>query len=299
MNAVTPLVAPTKDTFVSLDRTTSIEVRHACHPEATARFSTEELRRHYLIKTVFHPDAITLTYSHIDRMVVGGAMPGATPLHLQPLKPIGSDTFLARRELGLINVGGDGRVSVDGERFEIAKRDSLYVGMGARDVRFESADANDPARFYLLSAPAHASHPTRKLEAAAAKKIRLGAAETANVRTIHQVIHPDVCASCQLVMGFTVLDQGSVWNTMPSHLHDRRCEVYFYFDLPPDARVIHLMGEPSQTRHLIVANEQAVLSPGWSIHSGAGTSPYAFVWAMAGDNQDFTDMDALAMSDLR
>ena len=299
MNAPTTLAATATDGFVSLDGTTSIAVRHACHPDAAKDFDTERLRRHFLIETLFRPGAVMLTYSHVDRVVAGGAMPTGAPLALQALKPIGSNPFLARRELGAINVGGAGRIVVDGQRFDIRRRESLYVGMGARDVRFESVDAADPARFYLVSAPAHAAHPTRKLAVSDAKTIRLGARETANMRTIHQVIHPEVCASCQLVMGFTELAPGSVWNTMPSHLHDRRCEIYFYFDVPPEARVFHLMGEPSQTRHIVVANEQAVISPGWSIHSGVGTHAYAFVWAMAGDNQDFTDMDALAVSDLR
>jgi 4-deoxy-L-threo-5-hexosulose-uronate ketol-isomerase len=299
MNAVPPLEAPAHATFISADGTTSIEVRHAIHPDAAKHFATDELRAHFLIDSLFRPDAVSLVYSHIDRIVVGGALPIAAPLALQSPKPIGSPTFLARRELGVINLGTSGRVVVDGESFELARCDSLYVGRGTRDVRFESIDARQPARFYLLSTPAHAAHPTRKLAASEAKMIRLGKPETANVRTIHQVIHPDVCASCQLVMGFTVLEPGSVWNTMPSHLHDRRCEVYLYFDVPADARVFHLMGEPTETRHIVVANEQAVLSPGWSIHSGAGTASYAFVWAMAGDNQDFGDMDAVGMGELR
>jgi 4-deoxy-L-threo-5-hexosulose-uronate ketol-isomerase len=299
MNAPTSVARSAPDAFVSLDGTTSIDVRNAVDPEAAKRLDTDELRRHFLIESIFRPGAVLLTYSHVDRVVVGGAMPTVAPLALQALKPIGSDPFLARRELGVMNVGGTGRVVVDAECYELAHRDVLYAGMGSRNVRFESADTDDPARFYIVSAPAHAPHPTRKLAPADAKTIHLGSQEAANVRTIRQVIHPEVCTSCQLVMGFTELESGSVWNTMPSHLHDRRCEVYFYFDLPSDARVIHLMGEPSQTRHLVVENEQAVISPGWSIHSGVGTHRYTFVWAMAGDNQDFTDMDALSMSDLR
>jgi 4-deoxy-L-threo-5-hexosulose-uronate ketol-isomerase len=242
---------------------------------------------------------VTLTYSHVDRLVVGGAMPVATPLPLTALKPLGVESFLHRRELGLMNVGGLGRVVVDGNSFEIGTRDFLYVGMGAREVLFESATVAAPARFYLVSAPAHAAHPTRKLSIADGKTIQFGSVETANVRTLHQVIEPDTCPSCQLVMGFTELELGSVWNTMPSHVHERRSEVYFYFDLEADARVFHLMGQAGETRHLVVGNEQAVISPPWSLHSGAGTSNYAFVWAMAGENQDFADMDALAMSELR
>lgn len=299
MNAPGTVTPAAKDTFLSLDGHTTMDVRHASHPDAVKTFTTDQLRRHFLIESLFRPGQVTLTYSHVDRLVVGGAMPVATSLPLEALKPIGADRFLWRRELGLINLGGAGRVVVDGRTFELGTRDSLYVARGAEDVRFESARASDAAKFYLLSAPAHATHQTKRIAVADAKEISLGASETANRRTIHQVIHPDICKSCQLVMGFTVLEPGSVWNTMPTHLHDRRCEVYCYFDMAPEMRVFHFMGEPSETRHLIVANEQAVLSPTWSIHSGAGTGNYAFVWAMAGDNQDFDDMDMLAMSELR
>jgi len=299
MNAPTIPAAAAKGNFLSLDGQTTMEVRHVSHPDAVKTFTTDQLRRHFLIESLFVPGKVMLTYSHVDRLVVGGAMPVATSLPLEALKPIGADRFLRRRELGLINLGGAGRVIVDGRAFELGARDSLYVARGAHDVRFESASASEPAKFYLLSAPAHATHETQKIALADARRISLGARETANVRIIHQVIHPEICKSCQLVMGFTVLEAGSVWNTMPTHLHDRRCEVYCYFDLSPETRVFHFMGEPSETRHLVVANEQAVLSPSWSIHSGAGTGRYAFVWAMAGDNQDFDDMDMLAMSELR
>ena len=299
MNAPATITPAAKGTFLSLDGKTTMEVRHASHPEAVKSFDTDQLRRHFLIESLFRPDAVTLTYSHIDRFVVGGAMPVSAPLPLQALKPIGSDKFLRRRELGLLNDGGCGRVVVEGKSFAVAKLDALYVAMAAEDIRFESVDPARPAKFYLMSTPAHARHETRKIAIDEARKISLGARETANVRTIYQVIHPEVCKSCQLVMGFTVLEPGSVWNTMPSHLHDRRCEIYFYFDLQPETRVFHIMGEPAETRHLVVSNEQAILSPGWSLHSGVGTSNYTFVWAMAGDNQDFADMDALAMSDLR
>jgi 4-deoxy-L-threo-5-hexosulose-uronate ketol-isomerase len=299
MNAPATIAPAAKDTFLSLDGNTTVEVRHASHPDAVRTFDTGQLRRHFLVETLFRPGAATLTYSHIDRFVVGGAMPVSAPLPLQALKPIGSDKFLRRRELGVLNVGGSGRVTVDGRSFDMGKLDALYVAMGAEDVVFESADPSRPAKFYLMSTPAHARYETRRIAIADARKIALGARETANLRTIYQVIHPEVCKSCQLVMGFTVLEPGSVWNTMPSHLHDRRCEMYFYFDLQPEARVFHFMGEPAETRHLVVANEQAVLSPSWSLHSGVGTSNYTFAWAMAGDNQDFADMDALAISDLR
>lgn len=299
MTATLPAAGSMPERHVSLDGRTSMEVRHASHADAVRQFDTQALRRHFLVDSIFRPDEVVLTYSHVERMVVGGAMPQGRALPLAALKPVGSPTFLARRELGVINVGGVGRVIVDNATHEIGKLDSLYVGRGAREVAFESARAGDPARFYLVSAPAHATHPTRKVGSAQAKRMPLGSRETANVRTIHQVIQPDVCPSCQLAMGFTVLEPGSVWNTMPAHRHDRRCEVYFYFDLPPDARVFHLMGTPDETRHIVVANEQAVLSPVWSMHSGVGTSAYTFVWAMAGDNQDYADMDAIAMSELR
>lgn len=299
MNAPANITPAANANFLSADGKTTMEVRHASHPEAVRSFDTGQLRRHFLVESLFRPGEVALTYSHIDRFVVGGAMPLAAPVVLQALKPIGSGTFLARRELGLLNVGGRGRVMVDGTRFDMDKLDALYVAMGSVDIRFESVDPAQPAKFYLLSTPAHARHQTLKIAIADARKIPLGTREAANVRTIHQVIHPQICQSCQLVMGYTVLEPGSVWNTMPSHLHDRRCEVYFYFDLQPETRVFHFMGEPSQTRHLVVENEQAILSPGWSLHSGVGTSSYTFAWAMAGDNQDFDDMDALAMSDLR
>ena len=299
MNAPDNLAARAATSFASSDGTTTMDVRYPPDPEAAMRYGTEALRRHFLVDSMFRAGAITLTYSHVDRVVVGGAAPGKHALSLPALKPLGTETFLARREVGVFNVGRPGSVAVDGERFDLRRTDSLYVGRGARDVTFESADPDDPARFYLVSAPAHAAHPTRKLAAAQATRTQLGTPATANVRTIHRVIDPQVCASCQLVMGFTVLEAGSVWNTMPAHLHGRRCEVYFYFDLAPDARVFHLLGEPRETRHIVVANEQAIISPSWSLHSGVGTARYAFVWAMAGDNQDYTDMDALALSDLR
>jgi 4-deoxy-L-threo-5-hexosulose-uronate ketol-isomerase len=299
MNAPTATPANAKGTYVSLDGRTSVDVRHTSHPNDARTYTTDQLRGHFLLEALFRPDRVMLTYSHVDRMVVGGAMPVATPLPLEALKPIGADKFLRRRELGVINLGGAGRVRVDGQAFDIDHLDALYVARGALDVSFESVAASAPAKFYLLSAPAHATHATRKIARAEAKKIPLGTRETANVRTIHQVIHPEIVTSCQLVMGYTVLEPGSIWNTMPTHLHDRRCEVYCYFNLGPDARVFHMMGEPAETRHIVVANEQAVMSPSWSIHSGAGTTNYSFVWAMAGDNQDFDDMDMLPMSALR
>jgi 4-deoxy-L-threo-5-hexosulose-uronate ketol-isomerase len=277
----------------------TIDIRQVCHPEAVTRFNTEELRRHFLIERLFSSGDVLLTYSHIDRLIIGGAMPATDRLVLPTPKAVGTDAFLKRRELGIINIGGDGRVIVSDTTYDLAPRDGLYVGMGAGEVAFESLDAGNPAKFYLVSTPAHASYETVKIPIEKANSFKLGEQSTANRRTIHQYIIPSVCQSCQLVMGLTQLEPGSMWNTMPCHTHDRRSEAYVYFDLAPDARIIHLMGDPSETRHLVVASEQAILSPGWSIHSGVGTSHYAFIWAMGGDNQDYTDMDMVAMSDLR
>ena len=277
----------------------SIEVRQAVHPDAARRFDTAELRRNFLITRIFEADAIPLTYSHIDRLVVGGAMPVKGALALEISKPIGQATFLARRELGVFNVGGTGRVICDGETITLDTHEALYVPMGTETVSFESADAGAPAKFYLVSCPAHQRHRLEKITLADANTLQLGTPETANVRTLHQMIIPGRVETCQLVMGMTFLASGSVWNTMPCHTHDRRSEAYLYFDLAADARVFHMMGEPQETRHLVVANEQAILSPGWSIHSGVGTANYGFIWAMAGDNMDFTDMDHCAMGDLR
>jgi 4-deoxy-L-threo-5-hexosulose-uronate ketol-isomerase len=277
----------------------TIEIRQVSHPDAVKRFDTQELRRHFLIEQLFISGEVLLTYSHIDRLIVGGAMPVEQPIELPTPKAVGTDAFLKRRELGVINIGGEGRVRVAGETHELAQRDALYIGMGAGDIVFESVDVNKPAKYYLVSTPAHATYETTEIPKEKANSFKLGEHGAANKRTISQYIIPAVCQSCQLVMGLTQLEPGSMWNTMPCHTHDRRSEAYLYFDLGNDARVVHLMGEPNETRHLVVANEQAILSPGWSIHSGVGTSHYAFIWAMGGDNQDYTDMDMVAMSELR
>jgi len=276
-----------------------IDVRHASHPEAVRAFDTEKLREQFLVETIFEPGEIVLTYSHYDRMVLGGATPLATPLTLTAPKPLGQETFLAERELGALNVGGPGRIRLDGTVYDLARLDCLYIGKGIVEVLFESTDPGNPAKFYLVSAPAHAIHPTVHLTPEKARQMKVGALETANKRSIFQFIHPEVCQSCQLTMGFTMLEPGSIWNTMPSHTHDRRMEAYLYFDIPVEQRIFHFMGEPTQTRHLLVSNEQAVISPPWSIHSGAGTSNYSFIWAMAGDNKNFTDMDHVAIGELR
>lgn len=273
--------------------------RFAIGPREMARLDTAGLREHFLLENIFTPGAIELTYTHYDRMVVGGAMPTGTPLALPCPDSLKAQYFLERRELGALNVGGAGRITVDGTAYELGSQDCLYVGRGSRQVGFESLDAASPAKFYLLSAPAHCAHPTARRTQAEATPVEMGTLETANQRTIYKYIFTEGLASCQLVMGLTQLRPGSVWNTMPSHVHDRRMEAYLYFNLPAGQRVLHLLGEPQQTRPLWVSNEQAVLSPPWSIHTGCGTSAYAFIWGMAGENLEYTDMDAVALSDLR
>jgi 4-deoxy-L-threo-5-hexosulose-uronate ketol-isomerase len=273
--------------------------RHAVHPEHAKTFDTESLRKNFLIEKLFHKDRIHFTYSHYDRLIVGGACPIA-PLRLDvDTAVIGCETLLERRELGIINIGGKGSVAVDGQVFELDSKDGLYIGVGAADIQFSSQDASNAAKLYLACTPAHTSHPTQKIAFAAAEPMELGTTEQCNERTICKYIHPDGVRSCQLVMGMTTLKPGSVWNTMPVHTHPRRIEAYLYFNLSEEDLVFHFMGEPSETRHLVVRNEQVVLSPSWSIHSGAGTAAYTFIWSMAGENQTFTDMDGVAMGDIR
>src|SRR5512137_485439 len=278
-----------------------MQIRQPVHSEHARMLDTEALRRHFLIERIFAPGEITLTYSQIDRIIVGGICPTTVPLAFAPElgRHTGTDFFLERRELGLINIGGDAIVTVDGARFDVKAEEALYVGKGARAVAFASADPARPAKLYFNSAPAHAAHPHRRITMAEASPETLGDARTANRRTIYKYIVPNVMQSCQLVMGMTRLEEGSVWNTMPCHTHDRRMEVYFYFGLPADAAVFHMMGQPQETRHVVVHNEQAVISPSWSIHSGVGTRAYTFIWGMCGENQVFPDMDHVAMADLR
>jgi 4-deoxy-L-threo-5-hexosulose-uronate ketol-isomerase len=278
---------------------TSISVRQATSPAEAKAFDTAQLRQNFLIDDLFAAGEIRMTYTHHDRTVIGGAAPLDAPLRLAASKPIGSDPFLKRREMGIFNIGGAGSVSLDGEVYELATNDCLYVPMGTGEVDFASAGKSSPARFYFISVPAHKRHEPRKITPDDANRLDLGSRDECNRRVLRQYIHPDICTSCQLVMGMTLLESGSVWNTMPCHTHDRRSEIYLYFDMAPQTRVFHFMGEPEETRHLVIANEQAVISPGWSIHCGSGTARYGFIWSMAGDNQDFTDMDMITMETLK
>lgn len=275
-----------------------MEVRHNVHPEDAKRYTTEELRERFLIQGLFQQDEIKMIYSHVDRMITGGICP-IKPQALKAEAGMGVDYFLERREIGIINVGGTGYVDVDGERFTLKRTDGLYIGKGAKDLVFSSEDSNNPAKFYFNSAPAHAVYPTVKIERSSIKGNHLGAIDHSNDRTIYKYIHPQGVQSCQLVMGMTALENGNMWNSMPCHTHERRMEVYFYFDLPADDVVFHLMGEPTQTRHVVMRNEEAIISPSWSIHSGVGTHNYTFIWGMAGENQVFDDMDAVSMKDIR
>ncbi|TPN17876.1 5-dehydro-4-deoxy-D-glucuronate isomerase [Mesorhizobium sp. B2-3-3] len=272
--------------------------RFAIDPVAAAAMGTDELRHNFHIEDLFQPGRISLTYTHYDRMIVGGAVPAGKPLRLEAIKPTGTKGFLDRREMIAVNIGGSGTIEAGGQSFTLQARDMLYLGMGTSDVSFASTSNNEPAKFYLLSAPAHQAHPNRLIRIGDARRVDLGSKDGCNERSIFQFIHADGAKTCQLVVGMTQLAPGSVWNTMPCHVHDRRMEAYLYFDLADTARVFHFMGEPDETRHIVMRNEEAVLSPGWSIHSGAGTSNYAFIWAMAGDNVDYTDVDPVAMEDL-
>ncbi|RUW57871.1 5-dehydro-4-deoxy-D-glucuronate isomerase [Mesorhizobium sp. M7A.F.Ca.US.008.03.1.1] len=273
--------------------------RFAIDPVAAAAMGTDELRHNFHIDGLFQPGRISLTYTHYDRMIVGGAVPTGALLPLETIKPTGTKGFLDRRELIAVNIGGAGIITAGGQSYELQARDMLYLGMGTTDVSFASMDKAAPAKFYLLSAPAHQAWPSRLIRIGDAKRLDLGSKDTCNERSIFQFIHAEGVKTCQLVVGMTQLAPGSVWNTMPCHVHDRRMEAYLYFDLAETARVFHFMGEPDETRHLVMGNEEAVLSPGWSIHSGVGTSNYAFIWAMAGDNVDYTDVDPVTLDDLR
>jgi 4-deoxy-L-threo-5-hexosulose-uronate ketol-isomerase len=274
-------------------------MRYLPTAEHARTLTTEQLRAHFLLRDLFQPGAVVLRPLDLDRAVLGGAVPTGEPLRLEPIPHLRAAYFCERRELGVLNVGGPGRVTVDGAEHALAKLDVLYVGRGSRDVTFASDDAAMPARFYLVSYPAHAEHPTRLVRAAQAQGATIGSAETANRRTVYRYVHLAGARSAQLVMGVTVLEPGSVWNTMPAHTHARRSEVYLYFDLPRDAVVLHLLGEPDEVRAVVARDGEVALSPGWSIHSGCGTASYAFCWAMGGENQDYADMDPVDMATLR
>jgi len=277
-----------------------MQIRRPIHSEHARTLDTAGLRRHFLVEQLFVPEEATLTYSQIDRIIVGGIHPVHQAVRFAPElgKHTGTDFFLQRRELGLINIGGAAVVQADGQRYDVGPREALYIGQGARELSFESVDAATPAKLYFNCAPAHCHYPNRKITLAEASPETLGDANTSNRRTIHKFIVPDVLPTCQLLMGMTQLEPGSLWNTMPCHTHDRRMEVYFYFDMPADGVVFHMCGEPAETRHLVVRNEQAVISPSWSIHAGVGTQAYTFIWGMVGENQVFKDMDHVPMSTL-
>ena len=286
-----------------------MELRTASSPKDSQHYDTQRLREEFLIDDLFKADEIKLVYSHIDRIITGSAVPVKGALKLTAGDELRAEYFCERRELGIINIGGKGTVCIDGKKYELGYKDGMYIGMGSKDITFESASGKEPAKFYLNSAPAHKAYPTKliKLEGEAdadtviikpENKVELGSLEEANHRVINKYILPGQVESCQLVMGMTALKPGSVWNTMPCHTHDRRMEVYLYFEMPEDAIVMHYMGEPTETRHIVMRNEQAVISPSWSIHSGCGSRAYTFIWGMVGENQAFDDMDGVAMTDI-
>lgn len=277
----------------------NFESRYAIGPEEAKQMDTEQLRKNFLIERIFEADSVCLTLTHYDRFIAGGAMPVHETLQLPNPEELKANYFLERRELGIINVGGKGTVIADGVNYELDFKEALYIGQGTKDVQFASADPGKPAKFYITSAPAHHAYPSKKIARQDAAVVELGSVETANHRIINKLIVSQVLPICQLQIGMTELKTGSVWNTMPAHTHDRRMEVYFYFELPEAQSVCHFMGQPQETRHIWMQNEQAVISPNWSIHAGAGTSNYTFIWAMAGENLDYDDMDKCAVNELR
>jgi 4-deoxy-L-threo-5-hexosulose-uronate ketol-isomerase len=276
-----------------------LRILHAVHPDDFKKYDTAQIRERFLIDNIVQKDQVNFVYTHYDRMIVGAANPVNEQLSLENYPNLRADYFLKRREIGIINVAGNGVVTADGESYNLNKFDCLYIGKGVKRVTFESKDSEKPAVFYLLSAPAYAIYPTTLMGLDAAAKVDAGSTATANKRTINKYIHADGIKSCQLVMGLTLLKEGSIWNTMPAHVHDRRMEAYFYFDLPAGQKIMHYMGEGNETRHIMMNNYEAVVSPPWSIHSGSGTTNYNFIWGMAGENLDYTDMDAISISDLK
>ena len=278
---------------------TIYEERFAYHPDDFKSYDTERIRKEFLVDKVMEPGNIRLVYSAIERFIVGGAMPADKPLKLESIDPLKAEYFCYRREVGVINVGGTGTIVVDGTEYKMNFKDALYIGKGSKEVEFSSDDPSAPAKYYINSAPAHKEFPVKQVTLADANVLHMGSLETSNERNINQLLISTVVETCQLQMGMTELKPGSVWNTMPPHQHNRRNEVYFYFNLPEGQAICHFMGEPSQTRHIWMHNEQAVISPNWSIHSAAGTSNYIFIWGMAGENLDYTDMDHIKPTDLR
>nr|WP_272213601.1 5-dehydro-4-deoxy-D-glucuronate isomerase [Marinicella sp. W31]MDC2879563.1 5-dehydro-4-deoxy-D-glucuronate isomerase [Marinicella sp. W31] len=280
-----------------------MDIRYSVNQKDFKRYTTEEARDEFLIENLYVADTVVAVYSHIDRMVTLGCMPvsEAVPLDkgIDCMGTFGTNYVLERREIGIFNLGGSGTIEADGETFNLDFQDCLYISRGTKSVVFKSVDPAKPAKFYMVSAPAHKACKTTFLKMADAKKVPLGDAATSNKRVINQFIHPDVLETCQLSMGLTQLEPGSVWNTMPAHTHERRMEIYTYFNLPEDQSVFHMMGEGKQTRHILVQNEQAVISPSWSIHAGCGTTSYTFIWAMGGENQTFNDMDVIPINELR
>lgn len=276
-----------------------MQTRYANHPEDMKNYTTEKLRDQFLVEKIFENDQVNLTYTHVDRMIFGGVMPVKEKLSISLSKELGVNYFLERREMGVINIGGEGIMIVDGTEYDMKCRDGLYIGKGTKEVYFRSKSINSPAKFYINSVPAHHMYPTVKIDINNIEPLRLGEPSQLNQRAIYQYVHPNVCQSCQLQLGLTMLEAGSAWNTMPCHTHERRMEVYLYFDMAPETRIFHFMGEPSETRHLVIKNEQAAISPSWSIHSGVGTSNYTFIWGMCGENISYDDMDAVKMDDLK
>lgn len=276
-----------------------METRYTHSPEDIRHYSTEQLRKEFLVEDIFVPGKIQLTYTHNDRMIFGGVTPTDAPLEIVLNKELGVSYFLERRELGVINIGGPGKMKIDGQVETMQKQDGFYIGKGTKEVIFTSDEASNPAKFYVVSTPAHHKYPNVKIGIEQITPRVTGEPLTLNKRQIFQYIHPNQCESCQLQMGYTILEPGSSWNTMPCHTHERRMETYLYFDMDPETRVVHLMGKPDETKHLFMSNEQAAISPSWSIHSGVGTSNYSFIWAMCGENITYDDMDMVPMQELK
>jgi len=280
-----------------------MDIRYSTNPKDFRRYTTEEIRKEFLIENLYVPDQVIAVYSHVDRMVALGCMPVSEKVSIDKgmdvWKNFGTQYFLERREIGIFNIGGEGIITADGVEYKLGYKDCLYITQGTKEVYFESKDPSKPAKFYMVSAPAHCAYETKLITIQEAAKRPLGSMETSNKRTIYQFIHPDVLKTCQLSMGMTVLEPGSVWNTMPAHTHERRMEIYTYFEIPEGNVVFHMMGEGNETRHIVMQNEQAVISPSWSIHSGVGTSNYTFIWAMGGENQAFDDMDTIPIPELK